>query len=379
MRKTALSKPSLAQSIVANVRKTLDPDEADDISLLSEDTVLADVTEWIPTGFPGLDAILGGGWPVGRASEVYGAEASGKSALAHRAIKACQDAGGTAMLLDFEHALDKTKMEQLGIDANSLIYYTPKYIEQAWDSIWVVMETLEKAKPDGPFLLVWDSVAAAVPKAELDDKTVEKSHVGLVARAMTRGCRRMFREIAHTRAHMLWINQERDDIGGFSRPGMMPEKKTTGGNAIKYAVTIRVRCQKVSTLKERMKSPSGNGIERSTGYVIKATTKKNRVAPPHQKAEFILDFKYGPSPALTAIKDFVEARVLKSPTKRESDKALVYAVPWVDAPMSKAEWIEAFNEPAFYANVLDAYARIRAVSVDPDSAAGVDGDLGTPD
>ncbi len=348
-------KASLAQTIVSNIRKTLAKEDQDDVSLLSEDSVLADVTEWIPTGFPNIDAILGGGWPVGRASEVYGAEGCGKSALAHRAIKACQDSGGTAMLIDFEHALDKAKMLQLGINADDLIYTTPKHIEQAWDEIWTTMETLEKSKPDAPFLLIWDSIAAAPPKEELSDKTVEKNHVGLVAKAMTRGCRRMFRAIARVRAHMLWINQERDDIGGFAKPGFMQEKKTTGGNAIKYAATLRIRVARVATLKARVKSPSGNPIDRSTGYCIKVTTKKNRLAPPHQKSEFILDFKHGPSPALTALHDLLDRRVVKNAGKRDSDNQVVYSVAWDGKKRSRAEWIEGFNDPDFYAHVLEVY------------------------
>lgn len=335
--RTAAATDALAKSIVSSIRARVGEDDEDNFSLLADDSVLSDVKEYIPTGFHMLDSILGGGWPVGRASEVFGPEGCGKTALAHRAIKACQDAGGIAALIDAECALDEDKMQQLGIDPDRLIYCTPKHIEQTWDAIWEIIATLEKQPPVAPVLIVWDSIAASVPKDELDDKTTEKSHVGLVARSMSRGCRRMFRAIAKTRAHMLWINQERDAIGGFGPPGMQ-EKRTAGGNAVKYAASVRLRCQKVQTLKEGTCA---------TGYKIKVQTKKNRLAPPHQKAEFVLDFKYGPSPEVTAFSDFLAMRVIKpSGFRVEDDKTRtsLYAADFASEPFSKVDFITRAKE-----------------------------------
>jgi recombination protein RecA len=336
---------TLAQTLVAGIRKSLGEDDADDVSLLSEDVILSDVTEFIPTGFPDVDRILGGGWPVGRASEVFGPEASGKTALAHRAIKACQDAGGTPVLLDYEHALDRTKMRQLGINPEGIVYITPKTIEKGWDAIWNIMDTLEKNPPEFPTLIVWDSVAAAAPKAELEDKTTENSHVGLVARAMSRGCRRMFRAISRVRAHMLWINQERDKIGGFS-PGFMKPMETPGGKAIKYAASLRIRCQVQQQIREGVKV---------TGFRVKVSTKKNRVVAPFQAAAFVLDFKFGPSPALTAFADFIDRRIIKMAGKREGTTENVYTVPWHDEKVTKAEWIALCRTAGFQAQIVKAY------------------------
>jgi len=269
------------------------------VSLLSDDTVLSEVTEFISTGFDEIDTILGGGFAVGRASEVFGPEGSGKSALAHVALRQNQRDGGVPIYIDFETALDPPKMDQLGIDPARLVYCTPKCIEEAWDLVWTFIEALKKTPPKSPVLIVWDSVAASVPRAELDEKSSGDSHIGLVARSMSKGCRKMFRAIAEVRAHMLWINQERNAIGG----GPFQELETFGGKAIKYAASQRVRVQRVETLKTG---------ERATGYRVRCTTKKNRCAPPHQKATWILDFRYGPSPEATLFEFLLEARAIKN-------------------------------------------------------------------
>jgi recombination protein RecA len=268
------------------------------VSILSDDTVLSEVHEFIKTGFDEIDHILGGGFAVGRASEVFGPEGSGKSALAHIALRQNQRDGGTPIYIDFESALDPEKMEQLGINPDRLVYCTPSCIEEAWDLIFTFIEALKNNPPPAPTLIVWDSVAASVPKAELDEKTAAQSHIGLVARSMSRGCRKMFRAIAEVRAHMLWINQERQAIGG----GPFQELETFGGKAIKYAASQRVRVSRVETLKVS---------ERAIGYRIRCTTRKNRCAPPHQKANWILDFRFGPSPELTLFEFLLDKRAIK--------------------------------------------------------------------
>lgn len=270
------------------------------ISVLSAGDILSEVTEWIPTSFPNLDHILGGGWAVGRASEVFGSEGSGKSALTHMAIKACQQQGGTALILDFETSLDPDKLEQLDIDSDRLIYCNPDHIEQAWDIVWETIDYLEHNQPKAPFLIVWDSIAASVPKAELEEKDSGASHIGLIARSMSKGCRKMFKKIAGVRAHIMWVNQERETVGGQS---FFKEFVTPGGKAVRYAASIRVRTTRVSTLKQ--------GDVR-TGYLIRATTRKCRLAPPHQKANWVLDFRYGPSPELTMFQVLLDAKKIKS-------------------------------------------------------------------
>ncbi len=357
IRKRSPGAASEARAIVDVLRKAAGGDkgdeEADNYSLLLDDSVLADVTEWIPTGFHMLDKILGGGWPVGRASEVFGPEASGKTALAHRAIRACQDAGGIAVLIDAECALDNAKMEQLGIDPARLIYCTPETIEKTWDAIWRIIGRLETEPGKHPMLIVWDSIAASIPKDELADATSDKSHVGLVARAMSRGCRRMFRAIARVRAHMLWINQERDTIGGFTRPGMPKEKVTVGGNAVRYAASIRIRTK--CALK--LKTPQG-----ISGLKIKATTIKNRLAAPHRSAEFVLDFVHGPSTECSAFHDFMAQRVIFAAgfrTNEDKSKTALFSAAWTTEPFTRDEFIERGKTDETWAESINsAYVSI---------------------
>ncbi len=295
----AASADPVVQSIVSAVRKRV---KGSTIATLDQSSALSDVKEFIPSGFVGLDHILGGGWAVGRASEVFGDEGCGKSALAHMAIKGVQQMGGYAVLLDFEAALDESKILQLGIDTSRLVYEIPDHAERGWDIIWAIMDQLKEKPPDAPVLIVWDSIGGAIPKAELEDSTSEKAHVGEIARIMSRGCRRMFKAIATARAHVMWIAQERHKIGGFSPFG--PVKETSGGKGPKYAASQRVRCAKVKTLK------AGKG--RSIGYQIKSITKKNRLAAPEQFTEWVIDFRVGPSPDLSTLQVLQDAGVVRS-------------------------------------------------------------------
>lgn len=290
----------LASLLVSNVKKRLVSLKGDpkSVSLLSDETILSDVKEFIPTGFHELDRALGGGFAVGRASEVFGAEGAGKSALVHRLIRSVQDAGGTVVHIDSEVSLDPSKMKQLGIDPRRLVYVTPKTIEETWDVIWDVIATLRKKPPKAPTLISWDSIAGSVPRAELEEKSANDSHIGLIARALSRGCRKMFRAIAEVRAHMLWVNQERSAIGG----GPFQEAETVGGKAVKYAASQRLRVTRVQTMKQG---------ERATGYRVRCVTKKNRLAPPHQRANWILDFKVGPSPELTLLEFLLEEKQIR--------------------------------------------------------------------
>lgn len=329
----------VVSSIVHSVQKKV---RGSAINTLDQRAALSDVKEWIPSGFPGLDAILGGGWAVGRASEVFGDEGCGKTALAHRAILGVQSIGGVAVLLDFEAALDEQKITQLGIDPTRLIYEIPDHIEQGWDIIWSIMDTLQETKPDAPFLIVWDSIGGAVPKAELDAKSSEKATVGEVARAMSRGCRRMFKTIASVRAHMMWISQERHKIGGFSPLG--PVKETSGGKGPKYAASQRLRCARVKTLS------SG---ERKVGYLIKSITKKNRLAAPEQTTEWVIDFRFGPSPEMTMLNELQEAgRVVAS-------KGSLMFRPWgSDFRFKRADWVEILHDKGRMETALQAYMEL---------------------
>ena len=313
------------------------------ISLLNDSRVLSEVKEWIPTMFPELDIILGGGWAVGRASEVFGKEGSGKSALAHMAIKGCQLQGGTVLYIDFEAALDPPKMAQLGIDPKRLIYCTPADVEEAWDIVWTTLDALAKNPPKHPFLIVWDSVAASVPRAELEEKSSGDSHVALLAKSMSKGCRKMYRAIPTVRAHMMWINQERTKFGGSS---FMAQTETPGGKSIKYATSQRVRCAVIKRRKE-------NGEDKApTGYTIMASTEKCRLYPPHRKAMWVLNFIHGPSPLLTVWHLCMEHHLIKS------TGGGYYKARWSDEKFQKKEWLKFMADDEFHDAAMEAYSAL---------------------
>lgn len=334
----AKTQNALAQSIVSAVRKKV---KTSTISTLDQSSAMSDVREWIPSGFRGLDEILGGGWAVGRASEVFGDEGCGKTALAHRAIKSVQDAGGIAVLLDFEAALDERIVEQLGIDGSRLIHEIPDHAEQGWDIVWAIITQLKASKPDAPFLIVWDSIGGSVTKSELEGDA-GKALVGDMARIMSRNCRKMFKAIAKVRAHMMWISQERHKIGGFSPFG--PVKETSGGKGPKYAASQRLRCAKVKTLSQG---------KRKIGYQIKSITKKNRLAPPEQSMEWVIDFKHGPSPDLSTLQVLLDAGKVKKV------KGKMMFPPFGKAVVFKrSEWLGLMQDPAKKGKAEEIYLAV---------------------
>lgn len=285
-----------------------------DVYLAEDAETLADVVEWIPTGFAGLDEIFGGGWHVGRVSEVFGAEASGKSALAHVAVRECLRQGGAVVYFDFEHALEKKTLIQLGINPKKLVYVEPDHMEQGFDILFALLNRLISKPPKHPTLIVWDSVGGSPAKAEFEEKSAEDSHVAAKARVLSKSCGKLFKRVARARAHVMLINQERTKIGGY---GMNPELQTVGGKATKYTFSLRVRCMRVSTV--RRDGTSGPAL----GYLIRVVTRKNKCAPPHQEATWYLDFKHGPSPDLTMY------HVLKDANRiRWDGSSRAYVGPW---------------------------------------------------
>ena len=354
-----------------------------DISAVStlEDELGSDVKVWISTGFPELDKVFGGGWPVGRVSEVFGPEGAGKSALTHMAVKNCQAMGGLPIYVDWENALESDKMKQLGINPANIVYIKPMHIEQAWELIWKALERLATLPPEKRpkcILVVWDSIAASISKKEAGDNDGTEFANFEVAKQMSRGCRKAYLVAPQIDAHFLFVNQERTQIGGMKGFGG-PPKTTPGGDAVKYAASLRVRCQRIETLKD------GN---RAAGYRIKTSTRKNKCAPPHQSSEWILDFTHGPSPELTVLDGLIKAKVIKTakgpglvkkptgPMKKSAappsvdDKvfadaeaeagkprksATKYAAPWTEAPFVKADWLALMKDRTFRTAAFKAY------------------------
>jgi recombination protein RecA len=245
----------------------------------------------ISTGALSLDLAMGGsGFPRGRIIELFGPESSGKTTLALNVIANAQKAGGIAAFIDAEHALDPSWAKRLGVDLEDLLVSQPSYGEEALQ----IAEMLIKS--NAVDCIVVDSVAALVPKAELDGE-IGDSHVGLQARMMSQAMRKLTGAIARSKTCVIFINQIREKIGVmFGSP-----ETTPGGRALKFYSSCRVDVRRLSTLKEG---------ETAIGIRMKVKIVKNKVAPPFRQAEFDMLGEEGISLEGDVIDLAIEHRVL---------------------------------------------------------------------
>src|SRR5436190_96460 len=246
----------------------------------------------IPSGSLGLDLALGtGGLPRGRVIEIYGPESSGKTTLMLHVIAEAQKAGGTAAFIDAEHALDLSYAERLGVNSAELLVSQPDTGEQALE----ITETLVRS--GALDVIVIDSVAALVPRAELEGEMGD-AHMGLQARLMSQALRKLTASISRSHTSVIFINQIRMKIGVmFGNP-----ETTTGGNALKFYASVRLDIRRIESIKE------GQDVH---GSRVRVKVVKNKMAPPFKQAEFDVLFAEGVSKVGELIDLGVEKKVVE--------------------------------------------------------------------
>lgn len=272
----------------------------------------------VSTGSLVLDSLLGGGLAVGRVIEIFGPEASGKTSIALTAAGNVQKEGGTVAFLDLEHALDPYYAETLGVNMTDLIFAQPDYAEQALN---LMLKLINSGMVQ---MIVLDSVAALIPKAEFEG-SLEDQTIGLVARILSRGLKQIAGAAAKKGVTIVFINQTRAAIGGYSPMGT-PET-TTGGKALQFYASQRIR---VSGSKQIVEG------KETIGKAVILNIKKNKIAPPFLKGETVLTFAQG----INRVAELIEVGPQFGVIQRPNNRTYLEAETGDKIGSSKAEALE---------------------------------------
>lgn len=253
------------------------------LSTMAEPSMLSRVTEFVPTGCVPLDIIMGGGFPVGRLTEVYGDTSTGKSLLASHILAETQRLGGVAMLADSECATSEDIMCAVGVDPNEVIYSTPSTVEEVYQDITQAIEARDEVAKGALMTIVWDSVAATSSDAEVEKVRKEglSSTVATHARLISMMCRVIPRMIAKERIALVFINQTRENIGVLYGDKM----STFGGRAIGYYSSVRLEMAKAKNLTDDNDNP--------VGIDVRLWVAKSKVSVPFGQCRFPILFGQG--------------------------------------------------------------------------------------
>lgn len=297
MAKAKTSIPNLKAALSASLKDKFDGTGVT-VGTIAEIGYLAEVKNWVPTGIYALDFALsyGRGFACGRVAEVFGPEHAGKTALCeYMAARFLQTYGTQPHWLDFEKSYDEDHMEGYGVNAADVFAPDTPTLENGWDYIGATLHVLDerrvelaKAKQDEdpPVLIVLDSIAQAVPKAELEEETAEDKHMAETARAMSKGFRKYIRPISAANVVLLFTNQIRDKMN--ARPGQK-QTDTPGGRAVKFGCSTRMEVVATEPIKGK-----GDVV---IGHVAKVTMVKARHSAKRLTAEFVLSYRRGVDPA----------------------------------------------------------------------------------
>lgn len=302
----------------------------------------ANVEEWISTGSIVLDAVLSnrrdGGIPVGRLTEIAGGEGAGKTLLASYILANTQKKGGIGVFIDVEHAASMDVMKAVGVDLEKLIYVQANTVEDVFRTFDTIIRKLQAGGArDKLITIVWDSVAAASTLAEVEGDYSDQT-IGLAARTIGRGLRKIIPLLSTHRVACVFINQLRTNIGvQFGDKFFTP-----GGKAIPYHASIRMRLMHFQTLKDKNK--------RDVGRIVKCQVKKNKVAPPMR--EVLYHIRWGTKPgawmdqASTLFDIATEAGMLK---KHTVQRFSLVSNPSIE--FNKKKWDELLDEPSFFEEI----------------------------
>lgn len=263
-------------TLVDRVKKNLGKKQLS-ISSLGDPDIGANVKHFIPTSSMVLNKAMGGGFPCGRMSEIYGVYSSGKSSLVADVLANTQRLGGSAVIIDAEHAFKPERARDMGVDVESVIYSDEAIVERIFDVIDALLEELDPKGP--PSCIIWDSVASSPTQTEIDADVSTKT-VAEKPRLLSKGIRRITGKIPNNLAFIL-VNQVRTNINiKFGDP-----QDSVGGNALWFWASVRLKLKKTTTLKDKNNKP--------IGIVCSAYTKKNKICPPFKTVEFEMPFTGG--------------------------------------------------------------------------------------